>query len=224
MATGVTLPIRSRAAWGKRWSRSRWLVVRAAARRSANAASSRRPARAGGRGRRAAGGGRAARPTPATSASPASGPSTMAAAIARLRVTTGLPVIRSEQSVEGEDLGPLGLLRRRGRSCTAAMAAWSWYSPTAPGERGVEHAVPSAIAARSQRPRSCSASGDRPPARRPARPPGLDQQHQGQQPGGLGVGGQQPVHQPGQPDRLAGQIVALRSSRAGPAYPSLNIR
>ena len=41
--------------------------------------------------------------------------------------------------------------------------------------------------------------------------PGVDQQHQREQPGHLGVVGQQPLHDPGQPDRLRRQLGALQA-------------
>ena len=44
----------------------------------------------------------------------------------------------------------------------------------------------------------------------PRRAPGVGEQHQREQPGGLRVVGQQPAQQAGQPDSLAGQVGALQ--------------
>ena len=51
-----------------------------------------------------------------------------------------------------------------------------------------------------------------PVGRGPRRAAGVGEQHQGEQPGGLGVGRQQAVQQPGQPDRLGAQV---RSQQPG---------
>ena len=93
-----------------------------------------------------------------------------------------------------------------------------------PGRRRaspVISATPSAISAASQRLRSCSSSGTSDPSGvGPRRPAGVGQQHQGEQPGHLGVVRHQPVQQPGQPDRL-GREVGPRSggARTSPRSP-----
>jgi hypothetical protein len=53
----------------------------------------------------------------------------------------------------------------------------------------------------------------------PRRPAGVGQQHEREEPGHLTVFGEQPVHEPGQPDRLGGQLgtVQARPGRAGVA-------
>ena len=62
--------------------------------------------------------------------------------------------------------------------------------------------------------------GDQFPARAGARrAPGLGQQHQRQQPGHLGIAGQQPAQPAGQPDRLTGQIRAGQLVTLGRRVP-----
>ena len=110
----------------------------------------------------------------------------------------------------------------RASSCTAAIAACSWYSPTAPvGSAAATSATPSAISARSQSERSCSASGISSPsgpvrAGRRASVSSIS----ASRPATSGSSGQRRVHDPRQPDRLARQLAArepaCRCSRRSP--------
>ncbi|RAO53578.1 hypothetical protein ONO86_01495 [Micromonospora noduli] len=53
----------------------------------------------------------------------------------------------------------------------------------------------------------------------PCRSAGVGEQHQRQQSGDLGVLGHQPAHQPGQPDRLGGQVGAQQPGPGGAGVP-----
>ena len=90
------------------------------------------------------------------------------------------------------------------------MAACSWYGPTRrAGRTAPMSAVPSAIAAWSQRDRSWSSSRTRSPAGSDPRiAPCVVEQHECQQPGRLGLIGEQRDHGPCQPDRLGAQLPA----------------
>jgi hypothetical protein len=70
-------------------------------------------------------------------------------------------VVQMEQDVvEGGDLGPVGRFGLCASSWRAAIAAWSWYGPMGPrGRAAVTSAIPSSVALRSRRLRSCSAMG-----------------------------------------------------------------
>jgi hypothetical protein len=94
----------------------------------------------------------------------------MAAAIARLRDTTGLPVIGSSRSYRARicDQSVSSILAAQ--SCTAAIAACSWYSPTdpaiviadAPGHRRpAGHQTPTPLLTESPVALSCSDPGIR---------------------------------------------------------------
>ena len=154
----------------------------------------RRPSRAGGPARPRAGGGRPSRSSASSVASrsrPARGPSTMATATAWLSVTIGLGATRSSRSYRaricGQSVssaagrlvvhrgdGRLQLVRAEPVGATPACA--------------LIRATPSAIAARSHRLRSCSASGTSAAVGAGAgRPAGVGEQHEGQQPRHLAV-------------------------------------
>jgi hypothetical protein len=106
------------------------------------------------------------------------------------------------------------------------MAAWSWYSPIAPFTRcaldqgnpfGDERLIPQCsilLRQRDQLPRGVGSRGA----------PGIDEEHEREQPGDLGVAGKHPLQHPGQPDRLLGQLGALQLATVLLAYPSLKIR
>ena len=212
---------RSRAAWVTRWSRSRRLVVRAAAaRRSAYAASAspssscrwaRTASSRGWSGSRGS--------TSATTASPAAGPLDHAhgdGLVERDDRVAGDPL---EELVQRRDVRPVGGGCVGGSVVHGGDRGLELVLPHATGaDRGVEHGhplgdggpVPAGAVLVGQR--------DEPAAlvdpRRAAR---LDQQHQGEQPRRLGVVGHRTVHHPGQPDRLAGELHALTvvARRAG---------
>ncbi len=90
----------------------------------------------------------------------------------------------------------------------AAIAACSWYGPGLPWLSAAASAsCPSAILARSQRPRSCSSSGDEVTAGvHPGRPAGVLQQHQRQQAERLRFVRHEPGEQSREPDRLGAQV------------------
>ena len=122
-------------------------------------------------------------------ASPAAGPCTIAAATARLRVTTGLPVIRSSSPYRARICGQSVSSARAARSWTAAIAACSWYSPTAPpadraveqrGALGDQRPVPAGPVLLGQRDQLAAGAGA-------GRPAGVGEQHQREQAGHLGV-------------------------------------
>ena len=106
------------------------------------------------------------------------------------------------------------------------MAAWSWYGPTGvPASAPVTRAVPSAISPRSQRARSCSASGTRLPSGRV---------RAGRRASVSSMSASSPVTSPSpgshacncRVSRIASSVSSTRCS-AGPelaVYPSLKIR
>ncbi len=126
-------------------------------------------ARAGGRARRrgdaSARGGRRRRGFRAARARHAR-PSTRARATARLSVTTGPGAMPSSTSYSARICGQSVAASVTASSCTAAIAACTWYGPIAPvpSVRSISE-TPSAICAASQSDRSCSASGMSSPAR-----------------------------------------------------------
>ena len=153
---------------------------------------------------------------------------TIAAATARLRVTTGLPVIRSSSPYRaricGQSVSSAG--RRPVVHRGDARPAAGTRRPRRCRSRRRATPAPSAISARSQRVRSCSASGTSSPAasvragRRASR-----SSMSASRPAHLGVVGQHPVHHAGQPDRLVGEVGAVQRPRPSlAAYPSLKIR
>ena len=130
----------------------------------------RRPSRAGARGRRRGGSGRPARSSTASrSARPAAGPSAIAAATARLSVTTGLPVIRSSSPYSA---------RICGQSVSSAVAPGRGPRRSRPGAgtrrprpcaiASSSSAIPSAMRARSHSVRSWSGERDQVARRRPS--------------------------------------------------------
>ena len=137
-------------------------------------------------------------------ARPAAGPSTIAAAIARLSATTGLPVIRSSSPYRAEDLDPVGLLGRRclvmdrgDRRLHLVLAD----NPAAPraGDQRVAFAdqipVPEGPVLLGERDQRAVRGG----AGRPAR---LGQQHQREQTADLWIVGKSQAGDPRKPDRL----------------------
>ena len=94
--------------------------------------------------------------------------------------------------------------------CTALIAAWIWYGPGRLRRRHCRtSAWPSAMSGRSHSARSWSASSTRPPSGVRCGPaPGLDQQHQGQQPQDFRLVRHQLGQQPAQPDRLGAELIA----------------
>ena len=118
-----------------------------------------------------------------------------------------------QHPVQGQDLRPSRCPRAGppGRAA-AAMAACSWYSPARPrpcrsapvtrvSPSVIRRPVPAAALLLGQRDQLAAGPGA-------GGPPGLGEQHQGQQPGHLGVAGQAGPQPPGQPDGLAGQVGA----------------
>ncbi len=97
-----------------------------------------------------------------------------------------------EDLVEGEDLGPVGLLGGGGLVMQGGDRRLDLVRADGGGAQGpVSSARPSAIAAVSHRSRRCSSSGTSDPSRVGAgRAAGVGEQHQREQPGGLAVVGQ----------------------------------
>ncbi len=129
--------------------------------------------------------------------------------------TIGLSVMRARTVYSARICGQSVASVLGASSCTAAMAACSWYGPTAPfGSVAPRSATPSSISARShmrsillvQRDQLAVGAAAGVAAR-------VRQQHQREQPGHLGFVGQQPVKQAPQAQRLGGQIAALQLVR-----------
>ena len=97
------------------------------------------------------------------------------------------------------------------RSWIEAIAAWIWYSPTAP--RAIaesRRAVPSAIRSRSQRPSVLFGQRDEVSVSVGAgRSPGVDQQHEGQEARDLCVVGEVAADHPREPDGFDRELDAL---------------
>lgn len=88
----------------------------------------------------------------------------MATATAWLSATTGLSDRPSSTSYRAVICAQSVAAAVGASSCTAAMAAWSWYGPTTPrGSAPVIRATPSAIWSARHRLRSCSAIGTNSP-------------------------------------------------------------
>ena len=145
------------------------MVSSAARRYSAMARRRRRPpAPAGGRGPRAGGGGlRAVGSSSASSARPASGPSTIAAATARLSATIGLPVRSARAARRGRGSRRQSVSSARARPVVGGgdrrlQLVLADGAPRRPPRRAARS--PSAIAAASQSERSCSSSGTSSPS------------------------------------------------------------
>ena len=102
------------------------------------------------------------------------------------------------------------------------MAAWRRYGPATPWSRApLTSSIPSPISPRSQRLRSCSAIGTSSPCvAAPRGAPRIGEEHQREQPGDLGIVGQEAVHHPAEPDRLGGKVGALQA-RPGGAHVAL---
>jgi hypothetical protein len=60
-------------------------------------------------------------------AKPSTGPLTIAVAMGSVEGDHWVGGHLVEEVIESVDLRPVGVLGRWDRSCTAAMAAWSWY-------------------------------------------------------------------------------------------------
>ena len=139
----------------------------------------------------------------------------MAVATARLSATIGLPAQPFQHPVEREDLRPVGV--RGGRRLVVQRGDGGLQLVRAdrpPRQRSVTSAIPSAIAAASQRRAVLLGQRDQLPVRagpgRAARASVSSIRRQ--QPGHLAVVGQQPVQLPGQPDRLRRSGPTRRSS------------
>ena len=114
-------------------ARRRWSSARARPGRPRRPRRGDRGGAADRRGSRAAGGSRRRRPlasSSSTSTSPASGPSAIATATARLSSTTGDGDDARQLAVQQRDLAPVGRRRRRvAVAWHAAIAACTWYGP-----------------------------------------------------------------------------------------------
>ena len=166
------------------------------------------------------------RSSPASRPSPACGPWTMATATAWFSATTGLSEIRSSSSYSAMICGQSVSAALGASSCSAAIAAWSWYGPVGPrGSAPVISATPSAMQRGSQLFRSCSAMGTSSPSG-PVRA--------GRRASVSSISASSPVTSPSpgssRCSSLASRIASAASSarcRPGPevlAYPSLKIR
>ena len=171
-----------------------------------------------GRVRRTPGGGRRARWRRRARPAPPAGPSTIASATIRLRVTIGPGATTASTPYSPRICGQSVSCARGASSCTAAMAAWSWYGPSAAVDRAVADqrdplgdraGVPARPVLLGQRHERAVRPGAR-------RPPGVGEQHEREQAGDLAVAGQPGVQLAGQPDRLRGQVGAVQGgARAG---------
>ena len=138
------------------------------------------------------------------------GPFAIAAATARLTVTTGLPVMRSSSPYRERICGQSVSAAVGARSWIDAIAAWIWYSPTGPARsRSREGPCPP----RSDRvPTAPVLFGERDEvalAVRAGRSPGVDQEHEGQEARDLCVVGEVAADHPREPDGFDRELDAL---------------
>ena len=147
---------------------------------------------------------------PSIIARPTAGPSAIATAAARFNSTTGDGVIRWSAPYSAAIWAQSVSAGVAASSCSAAIAAWSWYGPGRRAARARStSARPSAIACRVPARSVLVVEQDQLPGRPDAGlAPGVVEQHQCQQPGRLGLVGEQRDHDPCQPDRLGAQLPA----------------
>jgi DNA-binding MarR family transcriptional regulator len=143
------------------------------------------------------------------------GPSRMATATARLSSTTGEGVDAGEDVVERHDLGPVRLPGVARLGVDGGDGGLQGVGPdSSGGEARSTRATPSSISSRSQRDRSWSSRRMRSPSvGGPGPAAGLVEEHEGQEPHGLGLG--EELHQePAQADGLDREV-GLGSRRPG---------
>ena len=158
----------------------------------------------------------------ASCSSPAAGPWTIATATMRLRVTIGPGATVCSSSYRPRIWRQSVSSERAASSCTAAIAACSWYGPIGAlasasvirrDPLGDGRRVPAAAVLLGERDQRAVRAG-------PRRTAGVGQQHQREQPGDLAVVGQALAQLPGQADRLARQLDPMqrraRSWRCSP--------
>ena len=140
----------------------------------------------------------------------------MAAATARLSVTTGLPVICSSspyraricgQSVSSACARPVVDGGDRGLELVLADRALAHRAVEQRDPFGDERPIPQRSILLGQRDQLARGVGPRGAS-------GVDEQHEREQAGDLAVVGKQPVHHPGQPDRLVRQLGAMQLAAA----------
>ena len=187
------------------------LVASRAARAKASPASSTRPRRSSRWARTACT--RAVRRRPgssanvSTAASATAGPATSATATAWLSATTGPGRDRLEHLVEDVDLGPVGRVGRLGLGVDRGDRGLELEgTDRSLGQGGLdeghalgdEAAVPERSVLLGQWHQIAVGGGA-------GGPPGIGQEHQGEQPGDLAVAGDERVEPAGQADRLGGE-------------------
>src|SRR6478672_8515866 len=143
-----------------------------------------------------------------SSSSPARGPSTIASATARLSVTTGPGDTCSRTPYRARICGQSVSAALGASSCTAAIAACSWYGPTGP-RPSVRDTLGDLLAGPELAP-LLRERVQRAVVLRPRGSPGLGEQHQREQPRDIVRSGEQPPQQARQPDRLGRPIRTLQ--------------
>ena len=122
-----------------------------------------------------------------------------------------------EQLVEGEDLGPVGVLRARRLGVHGGDRRLQLVGPDrARASASVTSAAPSAIASpRPQRAVLLGQRDQRAVGAGPGRAARVGEQHQREQPRDLAVVGEQGEHGPREADRLAREVGALEVGPGG---------